>query len=745
MMTFLRRIASKSYHLFCDVLYCFKLSIVLLKQYRYANRYLTGAKEIIVLFVPTYPINGGVMSIFGMADITRKLYPRRRVLISFYPKENGRRYFKNDNFPNDEVVLSWSLVKNSVFNADRVWLHIPECDTMRIYDQISKDDLYRLRRIPDLRINILDQNVDYMPSRSDLSKLYSITRNISQTTAHERYSTQAYADKFGLPTIWQSVYIKRSYRHLSFDRKQKWIAYSPDDHPKKTEVLDKIRAALPQYRLIEIKNLKYIKYLELIAECKYVITFGEGMDAYFSEPAHSGTISFAVYNDRFFPKQVDWKSLAQVFSSYDEMVTSIVDRIRFFDQNEELYQKCILSQVSFLERCYGRYEDRYNDVAAKIKRYYDSDFDYNPLTGCGNVTYEYKPDNWVQEEFLNSGGYTLVFLNYNKIEYIEKAVASTLAQDFPLLEIIFMDDNSNDGSGDVMESMVRAYKGRFKVTVVRNAENQRIAGQWNIAAKLATGNWLGMFCADDVQFVDRVSKIHKRISRYPALRGICTAVKMRDYLNGGEMKDHHYDPNPLTIRGDESDLRKVDLVVDGASSFWHKSLFDKPFPCVNLDDTLIRWILQAKCEGVKDVVFTWASDIFTVEYSRGTGITSKSVAVRNKNETPIQRWINDAKQSKSWFTLVEKAHQGVQRYYQDNGASRRLMAYSRFTELKARIFRGNTILRFSVIPGLIALMLNRHLANELKYDIVTTWFKKTALEMFGLGFAAFIKTKGYQH
>ena len=68
------------------------------------------------------------------------------------------------------------------------------------------------------------------------------------------------------------------------------------------------------------------------------------------------------------------------------------------------------------------------------------------------------------------GGYTLVFLNYNKGKLIAEAVRSTLGQDFPILEILFMDDASTDGSGEEMERIVRAYRGRHKVSAIKSMD-----------------------------------------------------------------------------------------------------------------------------------------------------------------------------------------------------------------------------------------------------------------------------------
>jgi len=74
---------------------------------------------------------------------------------------------------------------------------------------------------------------------------------------------------------------------------------------------------------------------------------------------------------------------------------------------------------------------------------------------AANITYTYRPSDWDQERFLALGGFTVVFLNYNKMKFIERSVKSTLEQDFPLLEMFFMDDASKDGSGEEMERLMK--------------------------------------------------------------------------------------------------------------------------------------------------------------------------------------------------------------------------------------------------------------------------------------------------
>ena len=52
--------------------------------------------------------------------------------------------------------------------------------------------------------------------------------------------------------------------------------------------------------------------------------------------------------------------------------------------------------------------------------------------------YCYTPEKWSHDEFISFGGFSVVFMNYNKGHYIEHSVKSALEQDYPYLEMIFM-------------------------------------------------------------------------------------------------------------------------------------------------------------------------------------------------------------------------------------------------------------------------------------------------------------------
>lgn len=182
-----------------------------------------------------------------------------------------------------------------------------------------------------------------------------------------------------------------------------------------------------------------------------------------------------------------------------------------------------------------------------------------------------------------------------------------------------MDDASTDGSGDLMERLVRRYRGRHKVCVVRNAENQNITGQWNLVAGLATGNWFGMFCADDIARENRVSCAARIVQQNPTLKGFCTSGVEFDSRSGvvhGKMCAQ----TPTKVVPGRIDLRnkiEYDTPVIGATSFWHRDVFVNPIPFSRCDDIELRWILQFLYRDQKSPVWMWCAEIDSIEYAVG--------------------------------------------------------------------------------------------------------------------------------
>lgn len=232
-------------------------------------------------------------------------------------------------------------------------MHIPEYFSRNLTESLYKYE--SIRNIKKISINILNQNIEYMPNPEDFMSLYSLTNDITQTTAHKRYCTQDICNKYNLPTHHFSVWIdKKHYKQLDYKSKKKQIAVSMDKNPLRSKIIKNIREKCPNYKIIDIKNLSYEEYKILIRESLYVITFGEGFDGYFIESIFSGTVAFSVYNDVFFPES-RYNRLDNVYESYEAMLGEITNDINSMTSTK--YKSINDLSSSLLEEIYN--EDKY--------------------------------------------------------------------------------------------------------------------------------------------------------------------------------------------------------------------------------------------------------------------------------------------------------------------------------------------------------------------------------------------------
>jgi GT2 family glycosyltransferase len=79
---------------------------------------------------------------------------------------------------------------------------------------------------------------------------------------------------------------------------------------------------------------------------------------------------------------------------------------------------------------------------------------------------------------------TVTLVTYNSGRYIKRCLESVLAQKGPQVEIIVVDNNSTDGTRDILER----YEDRCRI--VYNPRNIGFAAAQNQAIQLSRGSWI---------------------------------------------------------------------------------------------------------------------------------------------------------------------------------------------------------------------------------------------------------------
>ncbi len=339
------------------------------------HRYDKETSSLIIFLIPEFDVmSGGIYSMFSIANISEKFenIHDSRVIIATRPNKKKETIIFNTNFRNDNLIFRFEQI-TYFKNLTKLILNIPEESCSNFYKLLSPKLIKFLKEIRDFQINILNQNIELMPKKEELKDLYKLTNNITQTTAHHRYCSQEIANRYNLPTSLIPPYTDiRRYQKINFEQKENIILYSPDKISQKNQILETLSKNFPGYKLIQIKDMKFDKYMDLIKRAKYMITFGEGYDGYLAQSMLMNGIGFAVYKKNFFPEEYIFDK-PNIFKSFDEMQENITERIKYFEENETARKETIEYFNSIQNSLYNF--DNYIDC---IEKFYKKQYDYLP-------------------------------------------------------------------------------------------------------------------------------------------------------------------------------------------------------------------------------------------------------------------------------------------------------------------------------------------------------------------------------
>ena len=86
---------------------------------------------------------------------------------------------------------------------------------------------------------------------------------------------------------------------------------------------------------------------------------------------------------------------------------------------------------------------------------------------------------------------SILVTTYNVENFVERAVRSALAQTYPSLEIVIVDDCSDDGTWEKLQRFSK------KVTLIRHIERKRVSAALNTALGRAHGDYIARLDGDD--------------------------------------------------------------------------------------------------------------------------------------------------------------------------------------------------------------------------------------------------------
>ena len=112
---------------------------------------------------------------------------------------------------------------------------------------------------------------------------------------------------------------------------------------------------------------------------------------------------------------------------------------------------------------------------------------------------------------------SVAIATFNGKNFLPAQLDSILAQSVAVDEIVICDDNSTDGTGEILADYQRKYPGKFRI--FHNPENLGCAGNFEKALSFCNGGIIFLADQDDVWKVDKVEKMLKCFST-PQILGV---------------------------------------------------------------------------------------------------------------------------------------------------------------------------------------------------------------------------------
>lgn len=126
---------------------------------------------------------------------------------------------------------------------------------------------------------------------------------------------------------------------------------------------------------------------------------------------------------------------------------------------------------------------------------------------------------------------------YNSENTVERAIRSALAQDWPNLEVLIVDDGSQDGTPDVIQKTI---EGDDRAVFIQHETNKTFPGALNTVIRNARGDFIAIFDDDDESAPNRLLAQYKTITEHETKTGAelvaCWGSGVRKYPNGYDVK-----------------------------------------------------------------------------------------------------------------------------------------------------------------------------------------------------------------
>lgn len=109
---------------------------------------------------------------------------------------------------------------------------------------------------------------------------------------------------------------------------------------------------------------------------------------------------------------------------------------------------------------------------------------------------------------------TISFPVYNVSKTIKKSLQSVLAQTYPNIELIIIDDCGTDNSISIMQTVLKETKNNIIIRIIKHPRNLGLGAARNTSLKNASGKYIYFMDSDDILDSNCIQLLYSTIQKY---------------------------------------------------------------------------------------------------------------------------------------------------------------------------------------------------------------------------------------
>ena len=128
---------------------------------------------------------------------------------------------------------------------------------------------------------------------------------------------------------------------------------------------------------------------------------------------------------------------------------------------------------------------------------------------------------------------SVIIPTYKRPDTLDRAINSVLAQTYPYVEVIVVDDNNPDTEGRrLTEEKMAPYSDNPRVKYIKHEKNKNGSAARNTGAKASNAKYLAFLDDDDEFFPEKIDAQVKRLEELPIDYAVCYTYVVYEKENG---------------------------------------------------------------------------------------------------------------------------------------------------------------------------------------------------------------------